>query len=288
MELNRIYNEDCLIGMKKIKENSIDLTITSPPYDKLREYTGFTFNFEEIAKEIYRITKKGGVLVWIVNDSTVKGSETGTSFKQALYFKDIGFRLHDTMIFAKNNPLPLTHNRYEQQFEYMFVFSKDKPKTFNPIKKRNKNYGKIKTGTHRKNKKDLANMSGSNKIVKKDSIKNNIWFYSVNRGAISKDLSVHNHPAAFPEQLAIDHIVSWSNEGDLVLDPFIGSGTTAIASIETKRNFIGFDISREYCNLANERIAKHTKQTDLFEVMDNWANTTQKKLSTKELYSIAQ
>lgn len=269
MELNRIYNEDCLIGMKKIKENSIDLTITSPPYDKLREYTGFTFNFEEIAKEIYRITKKGGVLVWIVNDSTVKGSETGTSFKQALYFKDIGFRLHDTMIFAKNNPLPLTHNRYEQQFEYMFVFSKDKPKTFNPIKKRNKNYGKIKTGTHRKNKKDLANMSGSNKIVKKDSIKNNIWFYSVNRGAISKDLSVHNHPAAFPEQLAIDHIVSWSNEGDLVLDPFIGSGTTAIASIETKRNFIGFDISREYCNLANERIAKHTKQTDLFEVMDN-------------------
>src|SRR5699024_5777801 len=152
---------------------------------------------------------------------------------------------------------------------YMFVFSKDKPKTFNPIKKRNKNYGKIKTGTHRKNKKDLANMSGSNKIVKKDSIKNNIWFYSVNRGAISKDLSVHNHPAAFPEQLAIDHIVSWSNEGDLVLDPFIGSGTTAIASIETKRNFIGFDISREYCNLANERIAKHTKQTDLFEVMDN-------------------
>lgn len=153
MELNKIYNEDCLVGMKKIKENSIDLTVTSPPYDNLRKYTGFTFNFEEIAKEIYRITKKGGVLVWVVNDSTVKGSETGTSFKQALYFKSIGFRLHDTMIFAKNNPLPLTHNRYEQQFEYMFVFSKGKPKAFNPIKKINKNYGKVKTGTHRKNKK---------------------------------------------------------------------------------------------------------------------------------------
>jgi site-specific DNA-methyltransferase (adenine-specific) len=254
MELNKIYNEDCLVGMRNIEENSIDLTITSPPYDNLRKYNGFNFDFENTAKEIYRITKNGGVLVWVVNDSTVKGSETGTSFKQALYFKSIGFRLHDTMIFAKNNPLPLTHNRYEQQFEYMFVFSKGKPKAFNPIKKANKNYGKVKTGTHRKNKKDLVKMTGSNKSVKKESIKNNIWYYSVNRGAISKDLSVHKHPAAFPEQMAIDHIKSWSNKGDLVLDPFIGSGTTAIACIKTERNFIGFDVSEEYCELSKLRI----------------------------------
>ena len=254
MELNKIYNEDCLVGMRNIEENSIDLTVTSPPYDNLREYNGFNFDFENTAKEIYRITKSGGVLVWVVNDSTVKGSESGISFKQALYFKSIGFRLHDTMIFAKNNPLPLTHNRYEQQFEYMFVFSKGKPKTFNPIKKANKNYGKVKTGTHRKNKKDLVKMTGSNKSVKKESIKNNIWYYSVNRGAISKDLSVHKHPAAFPEQMAIDHIKSWSNKGDLVLDPFIGSGTTAIACIKTERNFIGFDVSEEYCELSKLRI----------------------------------
>ncbi|WP_180530397.1 DNA-methyltransferase [Staphylococcus haemolyticus] len=254
MELNKIYNEDCLVGMRNIEENSIDLTVTSPPYDNLREYNGFNFDFENTAKEIYRITKSGGVLVWVVNDSTVKGSESGISFKQALYFKSIGFRLHDTMIFAKNNPLPLTHNRYEQQFEYMFVFSKGKPKTFNPIKKANKNYGKVKTGTHRKNKKDLVKMTGSNKSVKKESIKNNIWYYSVNRGAISKDLSVHKHPAAFPEEMAIDHIKSWSNKGDLVLDPFIGSGTTAIACIKTKRNFIGFDVSEEYCELSKLRI----------------------------------
>lgn len=254
MELNKIYNEDCLAGMRAIEESSIDLTVTSPPYDNLRKYNGFNFDFENIAKEIYRITKNGGVLVWVVNDSTIKGSETGTSFKQALYFKSIGFRLHDTMIFAKNNPLPLTHNRYEQQFEYMFVFSKGKPKTFNPIKKANKNYGKVKTGTHRKNKKDLVKMTGSNKSVKKESIKNNIWYYSVNRGAISKDLSVHKHPAAFPEQMAIDHIKSWSNKGDLVLDPFIGSGTTAIACIKTERNFIGFDVSEEYCELSKLRI----------------------------------
>ena len=129
MELNKIYNEDCLEGMKKLQDEVIDLTVTSPPYDKLRKYKGYSFNFEEIANELYRVTKKGGVVVWVVNDSTVKGSETGNSFKQALYFKEIGFNLHDTMIFAKNNPVPLTHNRYEQQFEYMFILSKGKPKT---------------------------------------------------------------------------------------------------------------------------------------------------------------
>lgn len=254
MEINKIYNEDCLIGMKNINDNSIDLTVTSPPYDDLRKYNRFIFDFENIAKELYRVTKNGGVVVWIVNDSTIKGSETGTSFKQALYFKSIGFNLHDTMIFAKNNPLPLTHNRYEQQFEYMFVFSKNKPNTFNPIKKINKNFGKIKTGTHRKNKRELVQMTGANKTIKKESIKNNIWHYSINRGAISKDLSAHKHPAIFPEQLAIDHIKSWSDEGDVVLDPFVGSGTTAIACIKTNRNYIGFDISEEYCLLANKRI----------------------------------
>ncbi|MCG1507237.1 DNA methyltransferase [Staphylococcus epidermidis] len=267
MELNKIYNEDCLFGMKKIKENSIDLTVTSPPYDNLRKYTGFTFNFEEIAKEIYRITKKGGVLVWIVNDSTVKGSETGTSFKQALYFKEIGFNLHDTMIFAKNNPVPLTHNRYEQQFEYMFILSKGKPKTFNGLKRLNKLYNKSSSGTFRHDG-DKLTKRHSDKKIKKESLRYNIWHYNVGNNSTSKNRNYFKHPAMFPEELAIDHILSWSNENDIVLDPFIGSGTTAVASIETKRNFIGFDVSREYCNLANERIEKHTKQMELFTLQE--------------------
>ena len=149
MELNKIYNEDCIEGMKKLESEIIDLTITSPPYDNLRKYNGYSFDFENIAKELYRTTKKGGVAAWVVNDSTVKGSETGTSFKQALFFKEIGFNLHDTMIFAKNNPVPLTHNRYEQQFEYMFILSKGKPKTFNGLKKLNKSYDKSRSGTFR-------------------------------------------------------------------------------------------------------------------------------------------
>lgn len=259
MELNKIYNEDCLEGMKKLGDEVIDLTITSPPYDNLRKYNGYSFDFENTAKELYRVTKKGGVVVWVVSDSTVKGSETGTSFKQALYFKEIGFNLHDTMIFAKNNPVPLTHNRYEQQFEYMFVFSKGKPKTFNPIKRLNKNSGKTKTGTHRKNKNDLEKMSGLGKKVKSESNEYNIWYFSVNRGAVSKDLSAHKHPAIFPYELAEKHILSWSNENDVVLDPFMGSGTVALTSLELNRKYIGFEISEEYCDLAKERIGKHEK-----------------------------
>lgn len=257
MKLNHIYNEDCLIGMSKIEDGSVDLIVTSPPYDDLRTYNGFSFDFEKTAKNIYRICKEGGVVVWVVNDATKNGSETGTSFKQALFFMSLGFNLHDTMIFAKNNPVPLTHNRYEQQFEYMFVFSKGKPKTFNPIKRQNKNAGKTKTGTHRKNKNDLEKMSGLGKKVRRESNEYNIWYFSVNRGAISKDLSAHKHPAIFPYELAEKHILSWSNENDVVLDPFIGSGTTAIAAINNNRNYIGFELDSEYCDLANERINLH-------------------------------
>jgi DNA modification methylase len=131
--VNKIICGDCLEVMKKIPDGSVDLVLTSPPYDNLRTYNGYNFDFEGIAKELHRVTKDGGVIVWVVGDATIKGSETGTSFKQALYFKEIGFNLHDTMIYHKNNYPPLTHNRYEQCFEYMFVFSKRYLKSFNPI-----------------------------------------------------------------------------------------------------------------------------------------------------------
>ena len=135
MEINKIYNENCLDTMARMEDNFIDLTVTSPPYDNLREYNGYSFDFENIAKELYRVTKVGGVVVWIVGDATKNGNEYGTSFKQALFFKECGFNLHDTMIYRKLNYLPITTNRYEPQFEYMFILSKSKLKTFNPIKK---------------------------------------------------------------------------------------------------------------------------------------------------------
>ena len=255
LELNRIYNMDCVEGMKLLPNECIDLTVTSPPYDNLRKYKGFEWDFEGVANELYRVTKKGGIVVWVVGDATINGSETGTSFKQALYFKEIGFRLHDTMIFAKRNPIPLTHNRYEQCFEYMFVFSKGKPKTFNPIMIPCATAG---SRIHRRNTGRVEEAATRNRdevtVTKMMKQKGNIWEYLVG----SKKGETGNHPAPFPEELAQDHIISWSNEGDLVLDPFMGSGTTAKMAKLNNRNYIGFELSEEYCKIAEKRISEAT------------------------------
>ena len=243
---------DCLDKMKDIPDNSIDLTVTSPPYDNLRTYNGYSWDFENIAKELFRITKKGGVVVWIVGDATIKGSETGTSFKQALYFKQIGFNIHDTMIYQKQNYVPLTHSRYEQEFEYMFVFSKGKPKTFNPIKIPCKYAG---TGTwgnasfHKTNSSGLVDCG--KKKINDFKQHGNIFCYLTGK---VKSTNGIKHPAIFPEQLAKDHIISWSSENDTVLDPFMGSGTTGKVCKLLNRNFIGIEISEEYFDIAKKRI----------------------------------
>ena len=249
LELNKIYNMDCMDGMRMLNDNSIDLTVTSPPYDNLRTYNGFTWDFEATARELYRITKNGGVVVWVVGDATIKGSETGTSFKQALYFKEIGFNLHDTMIYAKNNPIPQNHNRYEQQFEYMFIFSKSKPRRFNPLKVKTKSAGKEYSwkDTNDYGAKSAKRSRDEISIVKNEKNRFNIWFMSV---ASSK----YTNSAPFPEQLANDHILSWSNENDIVLDPFMGSGTTGKMAMLNNRKYIGFELSEEYCEIAEERI----------------------------------
>ena len=250
-----LLHGDCLDKLKTLDECSIDLTVTSPPYDNLRTYNGFTFDFEGIAKELYRITKDGGVVVWIVGDATINGSETGTSFKQALYFKDVGFNLHDTMIWLKPNPSNPSNNRYHQIFEYMFVFSKNKPKTFNPIKDR-KNITAGKIGTLGKNtirQKDGTFKEGKKKINSEFGMRYNIW----KNNTVGQDFMCQKlpHPAMFPEKLVHDHIISWSNEDDTILDCFMGSGTTGKIAKQLHRNFIGIEISEEYMNIATERIS---------------------------------
>ena len=251
MEINKIYNENCLDTMKRMPDNFIDLTVTSPPYDNLREYKGYSFTFEEIAKELFRVTKQGGVVVWIVNDSTKNGSESLTSFKQAIYFVGCGFNLHDTMIYKKKNPIPLNHNRYEQSFEYMFVFSKGKPKTFNPIMEDCVFAGKdiVKNRTFYQTDESKTSKGHKNKPIKEQKIKQNIFEYSLYGG--KKDFI---QGAVFPEQLANDHIISWSNEGDLVYDCFMGSGTVAKVCTQSNRNYIGSEIAEQYCKIAQNRI----------------------------------
>lgn len=255
IEINRNYNESNLETMARMPDNFIDLTVTSPPYDNLRDYKGYSFPFEEIAKELFRVTKQGGVVVWVVGDATVNGSETGTSFKQALYFKEIGFNLHDTMIYQKISYIPNKKaKRYDSLFEYMFVFSKGQPKTFNEIIENRTNIEKSvckkdimirqKDGTFKKS--ERINKG----LVKKMG---NVWTY-LNNSNSTKDKIAFEHPAIFPEQLANDHIISWSNAGDLIYDCFMGSGTVAKMAIINKRNWIGSEISKEYCDIIEQRI----------------------------------
>ena len=257
--MNFIETIDCVEGMKKLENESIDLTVTSPPYDDLRKYNGFTLNIESIIEELYRVTKPGGVVVWVVGDKTENGGETGTSFRQALMFMDKGFKLHDTMIYEKNtSSFPARRNgaRYTQIFEYMFVFSKGKPKTANLIcDKPNKWAGHTNWGknTQRGQDNDLK-VTTDIKPVPKFSPRNNIWKYIVGGGFATKDKFAHKHPAIFPEKLAEDHILSWSNEGDVVMDIFAGSGTTLKMAKINNRNYLGFEISEEYTKIAEERV----------------------------------
>ena len=263
--INKIINEDSTNALKKLPANSINLTVTSPPYDDIRDYNGYNFNntvTNNIIIELFRITKEGGVVVWVVGDSTTNGSETGTSFRQALKFIDAGFKLHDTMIYEKNTssfPAKRSGNRYTQIFEYMFVFCKgnitkanlicDKPNKWAGHTNWGKNTNRLKNG----NLQETTDI----KPVPDFSPRNNIWHYNIGNGFNSSDKESHNHPAIFPEKLAEDHILSWSNEGDIILDPFSGSGTTCKMAKKNKRIYIGIDISEEYCKLAESIITKY-------------------------------
>ena len=251
LEINQIHQGDSAKLLKQIDDDSIDLTVTSPPYDNLRNYKGYSFDFETIAKELYRVTKKGGVVIWVVGDSTINGSESGNSFRQALFFMECGFNLHDTMIYSKLTYPPLTHNRYEQSFEYMFVLSKGKPNTFNPIMIKCDTAG-TKRPRYKSNKEFGSAVRNRDEVdvIKDKKQKNNVWIIRPNN-------THHNHPAIFPEKLAKDHIISWSNKGDLVFDPFAGSGTTLKMAMLNDRNYLGFEISAEYCNLINQRIGSN-------------------------------
>jgi len=264
-----LHNMDCMEYMKGVDDNAFDLTVTSPPYDNLRTYKDSLEWSEDIwkaiIKELYRVTKKGGIVVWVVGDATIKGSETGTSFKQALWAMECGFNLHDTMIYQKDNPPPVGGgNRYYQHFEYIFLLSKGKPKTFNPItaERRNKWNDKRtqRTKGFTRNKdgdfvKKTVSLIGRVKI-------GNIWKYVVG-GGNSVEYGI-KHPATFPEQLASDQIVSWSDKGDIVFDPFMGSGTTGKMAVKNGRSFVGCEKVKEYFDISQERIDKAEHQEELF------------------------
>lgn len=249
---NTIILGDACEKLSLLKDNSVDLVVTSPPYDTLRKYNGVgdSWNHEKfkcIAKQLVRVLKDGGVIVWVVNDRVENGSKTGTAFRQALYFKEIGLNINDTMIWKKTNPMPeVKQPRYSSCFEYMFIFSKGKPKTFNPIMRECKLGGKLYDSTA----KNMDGESGRHKLtynVNKESVEYNVWEIAVAQNKTE-------HPAVFPYEIPYKHIISWSNEGDIVLDPFMGSGTTALAAINLNRKYIGIEMNEEYIKIAEDRI----------------------------------
>ena len=250
--LNKIICGDHLEVTKYIPDNSIHLTVTSPPYDDLRDYKGYYFDYKKLIPELFRITSQGGVVVWVVGDMVKNGSETGTSFRQALFFMECGFNLHDTMIYQKIPQYPESI-RYYQNFEYMFVFSKGKPRSINLIEDRiNKTYEKIIYGQERKKDGKLIPKSGTGKKINLYGIRYNIWKYIIGKNN-TKDNIAYYHPAIFPDLLAYDHIRSWSNEGDIILDPMCGSGTTCKVAKNNGRRYIGIDCCEKYCEISRER-----------------------------------
>jgi len=261
IEINKIYNESNCETMARMPDNFVDLTVTSPPYDNLRDYKGYEWDFEQVACELYRVTKPGGVVVWVVNDATINGSETLTSFKQAIYFREnCGFNIHDTMIYEKGNGgIAGSRNCYLQYFEYMLIISKGKPKTINFIRDR-KNIVAPREKLEAMGRRFVNGEKKGQRVIKREEygIRKNIWKYYTGNEETSE------HPAIFPEDLAKDHILSWSNEGDLVYDPFMGSGTVAKMCIKTNRNYVGSEISREYCELAERRLRPYIAQCDMF------------------------
>ena len=259
LKTGRLIVGNCVEVMRGWPDGIIDLTVTSPPYDKLRDYKGYEFPFEEIANELYRVTADGGVVVWVVGDR-INGGRSLTSFRQAIYFQEIGFAAHDVMIYQKKNTPFMRSNAYTNAYEMMFVLSKGKPKTFNALKEPTRRHG-MELLTHNKlpdgiNKKKRGEL-------KKEKTRTNIWAYAVGLGGTTRDRIAFQHPAVFPEKLAYDHIYSWSKPGDLVLDPMCGSGTTGKMALKHDREFIGIDISSEYIEIARQRLNQSGLSVDV-------------------------
>jgi len=249
--LNKIIHGNAVDVMEQMPDCYVDLTVTSPPYDELRNYNGYHFDFEGIAKHLYRVTKNGGILVWVVGDKIKNGNRSLTSFKQVLHFQKIGFNVHDVMIYKKRNTPFMRTNAYTNCFEFMFVLSKGRPKSFNPIKTKTVRQGQEKLpfnkGADGVNRKILGEL-------KPEKTMTNIWEYAVGLHGSTSDKIAFKHPAIFPEKLAEDHILSWTNPGDIVFDPMCGSGTTCKMALKNKRHYIGCDISKEYVELTKKRL----------------------------------
>lgn len=274
MELNKIYNENCIKTLERMPDDFLDMTLCSPPYDDLRAYNGYEFPLDTIVKLLHQKTKPGGVVVWVIGDKTENGSESLSSFSQAIKFVQVGgFKLWDTMIYAKNNPIPQDcGKRYRQSFEYMFCFSKGQPKTFNPLTEETKSAGqKIKAFRITDAGRGNVPLEDIGREVKSEKKRSNIFSYNIGSSS-SEDKIAFKHPAIFPEKLAEDQIWTWTNIGDIVYDPFLGSGTSAKIACNLNRQWIGSEVSKEYADIAEERLVLYRHRLTSIPLLDPATN----------------
>jgi len=248
----QLHQQDCVEWMLTQPHESIDCVLTSPPYDNIRSYNGYTFDFESTATELVRLLAPGGVIIWNVADATQGGSETGTSMRQALYFMSLGLRLHDTQIYVKRNPMPtnVQTRRYHQAWEYMFVFSKGTPAVFNPIQVDAKYTGNAR----------MKYRGTDGTIEYKTTIRNvktklrNVFEYTIGGGHTTKNKQLSSHPALMPEQLALDQLTTWADTHSVIYDPFAGAGTTLWAAQQLGFSSVGTEIDSDYCALIHDRM----------------------------------
>lgn len=247
-----LYHGDNVSVMREMESESVDLVVTSPPYDNLRVYGGHGWNFADVAQELTRLLKPGGVIVWVVADATIDGSETLTSMRQAIHFKDVcGLNVHDTMIYRKmNGGANGSLLSYLACWEYMFVFSKGRPKAISLLRDR-KNIVPPRTKEEAAGRRYANGETKERRVITREEYgaRWNCWEYHV--GSVASD-----HPAVFPDSLASDHIQSWSNPGDTVFDPFAGSGTTLRAAKDLGRLAIGAEIEASYVEIIARRMGQ--------------------------------
>lgn len=251
---NKIVCTDCLDGMARMPGESVPLSVTSPPYGGLRTYDGHSsFDFLAVAKELYRVTMPGGVVVWVVQEQIIDGSESGETSRQRLAFADIGFRLHHTMVMAKSGGHQHSSNRYGRALEYAIILSKGVPRYFCPFRdKPNKEAGRMKTFKNRLPDGSFAPVK--HRMTPPFGIRPPVWTYATGRNVTAKEGYALDHPAVMPEKMAEDHILSWSKVGDLIFDPFAGSGTTLKMARLNYRNYLGFEVNPDYVEIARRRL----------------------------------
>lgn len=264
--VDKVHCMECVEGMEMLPDDCVDLVVTSPPYDAVRKYNGFAFDLHQTGAQIHRVLKDGGIAAMVIQDQTKDFGKSLTSFRTIIDWCDsFGFKLFECVIYRKNGSEGAWwKHRFRVDHEYIPLFLKgDRPAYFDkqPLRVPSKHGGKVMSGSGNR-RTDGATNGTVRREINATKCRGTIWNYLM---AGDKNPLKRKHPAVFPDAIPSDLIQCFCPPGGIVLDPFIGSGSTAVQALKHERHFIGFDISQEYCDLCNQRLEKDVETATLFE-----------------------